>query len=356
MFAALVTRTQSLLSTAEELFPLTEQAYARAALSRISIRHRRSTAAGEFVFLAGPEGIGKSLLVRDTLRHCRHEHPKLVAVVASAAELSELLVMADEQQGLADTLEQFRSVQVLACDDLQDLEGDPLRQDLLLELVELLGQQGTHLIFTSRKLPGELRAFSTRWISRCHGGFCTRLPALSLSSRIDLLTRFSHSYKLPLAQPAEQTLQWLAGSVPASPGELDSLIRRLSEHIRRKPSRIDLAYLEQWLAEDRPAELLSLEIIAAAVAVEFGIDAEDLRSRSRQPGLIVPRQCAMLLAKEFTGRPLESIGQYFGDRAHTTVSHSLSRLKQLLPDAPTLRQQVQRLRQRIIDTKQEDCA
>jgi chromosomal replication initiator protein len=114
--------------------------------------------------------------------------------------------------------------------------------------------------------------------------------------------------------------------------------------------------LERWFSESQPAELLSLDAITAAVASEFGIQADELRSRSRQPGLVVPRQCAMYLARELTGRPLELIGHYFGQRTHTTVSHSLGRLKELLPQTPTLRQQVQRLQKRIVESRREDCA
>ena len=131
---------------------------------------------------------------------------------------------------------------------------------------------------------------------------------------------------------------------------------RLIQHCIRRPALVDVPFLERWFSEDQPAEILSLDSITTEVAREFGIEPAELRSRSRQQGLILPRQCAMYLAKVLTGRPLEFIGHYFGERTHTTVSHSLSRLKELLPNAPTLRQQVQRLQKRIAESQREDCA
>lgn len=356
MFDALVARSQSEIATTELFIPLEEQAFASAALLRLNNRHRSTNSAGGLTFLSGPEGVGKSFLARNALREIRRQQPKLVCMIASADELSEMFATADEQQSLADTLEPFSRLQILICEDLQQLEGQPARQALLLELVDQLSHNGCHVLLTCRKLPGELREFSQRLISRCHGGLCASLPLLSPETRVYFLTRLAQARNLLLAEPADVTLRWLADRWTVSPRELESLVNRLVEQCVRRPALIDIPFLERWLSEEQPAEILSLDTITAVVAREFGIDPTELRSRSRQPGLIVPRQCAMLLARELTGRPLEFIGRYFGERTHTTVSHSLSRLKELLPQAPTLRQQVQRLRNHIAELRREDCA
>lgn len=356
MFDALVARSQTLIATAELFVPLAEQSFACAALSRLSSRHRTSNTSGSLTFLSGPEGVGKSFLARSAIRDVRHQQPKLVCVFATAEELAELLAAADEQQILADVLELFAPLQILVCEDLQVLEGRTDWQNLLLTLIDQLSRNGAHVLLTCRKLPGELRNFSPRWISRCHGGLCTTLPILGRDSRAELLARLSRARQLPLAEHSDQTFQWLADRWPVSPRELATLVDRLVTHVARRPAMVDVTFLERWFSESEPVENLSLDAIAAAVASEFGIEPAELRSRSRQPGLIVPRQCAMFLARELTGRPLEYIGHYFGERTHTTVSHSLSRLKELLPHAPTLRQQVQRLQKRIAELRREDCA
>jgi chromosomal replication initiator protein len=356
MFDVLVARSQSFIASAELHVPLPEQAFARAALSRLSDFGRRANAGGSLTYLAGPAGIGKSFLARHAIREARRRHSKSRFLVAPAEELANLLTAADQQQDLADLLEQFDQLDLLVCEDLQSLEGDAARQDHLLELVDRLSRGSTHLLITGRKLPGELREFSSRWVSRCHGGLCVTLPSLSAESRAELITHMAQLRHLPITEPVAPTANWLAERWAISPREIASLMARLSLHCQQHPVVVDVPFLERWLSQDSPAVLLSFEAITTVVASEFGIEPCELRSRSRQPGLIVPRQCAMFLAKELTGRPLELIGHYFGDRSHTTVSHSLSRLKELLPTAPTLRQQIQRLRKRLAEVHREDCA
>ncbi len=374
MFDALVARSQSVIATVELFVPLPEQAFACAAMSRLSVRHP-SNAVGGLTYLSGPEGSGKSFLARNAIREARRQQPKLVFAIAGAYDLAEALVRVDQSQSLADLLEQFTRLNLLVCDDLQLLEGKPEHQRLLLELMDQLSQQGTHLLITCRKLPGELRDFSPRWVSRCHGGLCTSLPNLSRDSRILFLGRLietggsgnsrrlsaaeqrrAEHCPLTFAEPVQPTIEWLADHGPASPRDIVTILNRLGEHSLKRPSLIDVPFLQQWMSETLPAEIISLDSIVAEVANEFGIEPAELRSRSRHQSLIVPRQCAMFLARELTQRPLEFIGQYFGERTHTTVSHCLSRLKELLPNAPTLRQQVQRLQKRITELRREDCA
>ena len=355
MFEMLVARTRSQLATAEPYVPLAEQAFARAALSRLAGRSRQAAVAS-LTYLSGPEGIGKSLLARKGLRDIRRQNPRLVSMIASATELGDLLTAAAAQQCLAEAIEQFSRLQVLVCEDLQNLQSQAPQQVLLLELIEQLRHLSTPVLLTSRKPPGELRNFSSRWISRCHGGLCANLAGLGRGSQIELLTQLCQSRQLAIAEPLAETLGWIADHHPGSPRDLQQLADNLAAEFARRDALIDIRFLTQWFSTGKRVEIYSLDAITAAVAGEFGISAEELRSRSRLQGLIVPRQCAMYLARELTGRPLESIGHYFGDRTHTTVSHCLSRLKELLPHAPSLRQQVQRLRKRIADSRREDCA
>jgi chromosomal replication initiator protein len=178
---------------------------------------------------------------------------------------------------------------------------------------------------------------------------------LSFDSRLQLAQHWLREFKLPILKPFAASARFLSERLPVTPRELRQTIVDLAVRQSRHPSPIDVVYLERWLEKENRSPRLSFEAIVSQVAKEFGVEPSELRSRSRQQGLAVPRQCAMWLARELTGRPLDQIGDYF-DRSHTTVSHSLSRLNELLPTIPSLRQQVQKLRQQLKELPREDCA
>ncbi|MBC8113850.1 MAG: ATP-binding protein [Candidatus Saccharimonas sp.] len=357
MFDVLVARSHAAVTAAELFVPVPEHAFARAALSRVTAHGKRTASfSNGLTFLSGPEGSGKSLLARQAILECLRRQPKLRYIIATAVELTDLLALADELQSLTELLELFGSLDLLVCEDFHELEGEPVRQESLLSLIDHSSGDGPRVLVTSRKLPGELRDFSQRWVSRCHGGLCATLPWPGLEARRELIARLAQARHLPLCQPVAKSIEWLAEHWAFSPRDISRSIDHLAEACHTQQAVVDIPFLERLLSQETHTVSLSLDAIATVVAHEFGVEPGDLRSRSRHQGLIIPRQCAMFLAKELTGRPLEFIGGYFGERSHTTVSHSLSRLRELLPQTPTLRQQVQKLRKRLAELKREDCA
>jgi len=357
MFDQLVTRSQSVVSVTELFVSLPEHGFARAALMRVASPLARVVpTANSLTFLSGTAGSGKSLLVRQAILDALYRQPKFRFLIATAVELVELLVIADERQSLAELLERFGTLNLIVCEDLLGIEGLPLEQQMLLSLLDRSMTFGSRILVTSQKRPGELRNFSPRWVSRCHGGLCVSLSWPGLESRSQLISRLTNAKHVPLREPASEAIQWLAEHWPFSPREIVCAVSNLADYCGLHQVVLDVPVLERYHSEQALSVSPSMDTIANVVAAEFGIDSTDLRSRSRNRELIVPRQCAMFFAREFTGRPLEAIGLYFGQRTHTTVSHGLSRLKKILPHAPTISQQLQKIRNRLSENRREDCA
>jgi chromosomal replication initiator protein len=70
--------------------------------------------------------------------------------------------------------------------------------------------------------------------------------------------------------------------------------------------------------------------IQAAVAQHFGLSRPELVGPSRLRIHARPRQLAMLLAHDLTGRTLKGIGIAFGWRCHTTVIHAIRAMSALI--------------------------
>ena len=99
----------------------------------------------------------------------------------------------------------------------------------------------------------------------------------------------------------------------------------------------------KWPASAAAAGLTSY-VIQDAVAKDWGVTAEGLRSKTRTKNLTVPRQVAMFLMREMLGMQLVEIGASFGGRDHSTVIHSLERATAMIAEEPATAQRVSRLR------------
>ncbi len=354
MFDELLNSSRVALHRIDTYLSLPENRLARAALTRLDTA-RSPQLSGSITVLSGPAGTGKSLLTQTTIAELTRRQPQCRFAYTSVQDLCERMLLATEHQMLAEFLEQCRTLEVLVCEDLDWLEQEPSFQSGFLMLVETLEEELTQILITSRKSVGEMDPLDQRLVSRCHGGLCVKLPPLSFESRVRLLQHWFQEFHLPILKPFAASAQFLAEQLPVAPHQLRQVVVDLAQLQTSHPSPIDVKYLEQWLTRQTRTPRLSFASIVDQVAEAFGVAADEIRSRSRQHGLAVPRQCAMWLARELTGRPLEQIGHYF-DRSHTTVSHSLSKLNELLPLAPSLRQQVQKLRQQLKELPREDCA
>jgi chromosomal replication initiator protein len=81
--------------------------------------------------------------------------------------------------------------------------------------------------------------------------------------------------------------------------------------------------------DDRQLRERTIRQIQDAVAQMFGLSAEELKIESRSRDVAFPRQIAMYLSKQMTDASLAEIGQEFGGKHHTTVTHSIAKIHQL---------------------------
>jgi chromosomal replication initiator protein len=87
-----------------------------------------------------------------------------------------------------------------------------------------------------------------------------------------------------------------------------------------------------------------LSTIQHAVAKEWGVTVDMLKSKTRTKQITAPRQIAMFLGRELLGLQLVEIGNAFGGRDHSTVIHSLERVNSAMSDDPGLKTRITRLK------------
>ena len=336
----------SLLSATEHLLLLDEIRFAWTALELLKRPERPPctagpSPAGHLVYLHGPSGAGKSHLVRQFLRdECRRD-PKLRTVIVTASQFAAELAAASQNRAIDQFQARYRDLDLFVCEDLTALENRPETQQQLVPLIDEILKSGGRVILTACKSPGELRGVQRRLVNRCHGGTCASIDAPGPASRAALLAHFAVTKQVPLPIDA---IDRLAAELAVSPRELLAAITQLDAYARQAKKRIDDDLVRRYLADEIKPPSATLPAIAHAVAQHFSVSIPGLRGQRRVQGVVVPRQCAMFLARQLTTEPLQAIARYFGRRNHTTVLHACRRIKTLAVDDAALRQHLNHIR------------
>ena len=152
----------------------------------------------------------------------------------------------------------------------------------------------------------------------------------------------------------ETVIRFVAEHIRSSVRELEGSVIKLLAYasLKHRDVTIDLARealrdklrLLSDTANEITETTISVSFIQKAVAQEWGVTPEGLRSKTRTKTLTIPRQAAMFLCREILGLQLVEIGNAFGGRDHSTVIHSIDRAIALLNEDTSFQQRLNRLR------------
>jgi chromosomal replication initiator protein len=306
------------------------------------------------LFIYGDTGLGKTHLMQAIGHEIARRIPTTRILYIGTEQFTNEYVGAIQSRTTQDFRRRFRETDLLLVDDIQFLKGKEATQEEFFHTFNALYEAGRQIVMTSDRPPSEIAGIEARLVSRFQWGMVADVELPDLEHRIAILRHKAETDHLEQTVP-ESVMRFVAENVRSNVRELEGSVIKLLAYasLKRREISIDLAreaLRDKLRAENATADLtpsLSPLGIQQAVADEWGVTAEGLRSKTRTKALTVPRQAAMYLCREVLQLQLVEIGNAFGGRDHSTVIHSLDRAAEQIKSDPAFRNRVEKLKKSL---------
>jgi chromosomal replication initiator protein len=281
-----------------------------------------------------------------------HRHPETRITFIGTEQFTNEMIGSIQTRTTQDFRRRYRETDLLLVDDVHFLKGKEATQEEFFHTFNALYEAGRQIILTSDRPPSEIPGLEARLVSRFQWGMVADIELPDLEHRIAILRNKALIDHLEMTIP-EDVIRFIAEHVRSSVRELEGSIIKLLAYASLKHREITVDVAREALRDKlRPGEQngssnpsgLTRESIQYAVAKEWGVTPEGLRSKTRTKALTTPRQVAMYLMRELLSLQLVEIGATFGGRDHSTVIHSLERVAGGLKEEPAFAQRVAKLR------------
>jgi chromosomal replication initiator protein len=294
------------------------------------------TPAGAYnpVFVYADTGLGKTHLIQAIAHDVLRTHPSLQVKYVTVERFTDDFINAVTDKGRIEGFKQsYRENDVLLVDDVQFLAEKQQTQVEFFHTFNSLYEAGRQIVITSDRPPRELEELEERLRSRFGQGVVVDISRPDLETRIAILRKQVKWEGYQVHDP--EVLEWIAGRITANIRELYGALTRTVSYASIQGSDVTLDLAKEALRDILPrayAHPVTVEMVQAEVAREFGLHVNDLRGNRRTQDVAYARQIAMYLARDLTEASLPQIGDKFGGRHHTTVLYAFDKIERQLKD------------------------
>jgi len=277
------------------------------------------------LFLYGGVGMGKTHLMQAIGHEVKKRMPEVSICYVSSEKFTNEMINSLRYDKMTSFRDKFRNVDVLLIDDIQFLAQKERTQEEFFHTFNALHESMKQIVIASDRPPKELAEIEDRLRSRFEWGLIADIQPPDLETKVAILQKKSETERVPL--PTDLAL-YIASNVRTNVRELEGALIRLIAYCSLTGAEVTLTTAQQVLKNfiDSQTRKVNIEAIQKAVAEQFGLRLQEIKSKNNSRSIVVPRQIAMYLSKQMTEASLPEIGRQFGGKHHTTVMHSIAKI------------------------------
>lgn len=281
------------------------------------------------LFLHGGYGIGKTHLLQGICNAVHHKRPGYQWMYLSAEEFANQYVVALKTHKLDVFRNKFRSLDLLAIDDIHFLANKTAMQEEFLHTFNSIDLAGKQVVLASDAHPKEIGQLCDKLVNRFVSGMVVRMDAPDFETRCRICAQRMAGMKLSLSQ---EVIEYIAGSISTNVRELEGALVKLAAFASLSGRAVTLAAAQQVLAEHicRKDPVVHNSDIVTTVADYFGVTVAEIHSVKKDRTISLARSFGMYLTRRFTKMSYPEIGRAMGNKNHATVILACRKVEEYL--------------------------
>lgn len=295
----------------------------------LSIAEHPNTTQFNPMFIYGPSGSGKTHLVNAIGVKAKQMYPQKRVLYVSARLFQTQYTDAILHNSSNDFINFYQSIDILIVDDIQDWAGKEKTLNTFFHIFNHLFRNGKRIILASDRPPVDLQDVPDRLLTRFSCGLVAELEKPNIQLCVDIL---SNKIRRDGLKISKDVITFIAQTCNGSVRDLQGAINGLLAYSIVYNSNIDIRLAERVIkravkVDDKP---LTIDDIVEKVCTHYNVTTAAVNSKSRKREYVVARQVTMYLAQKYTKMPASRIGKLVGNRDHSTVIHSCSKVEERL--------------------------
>ena len=281
------------------------------------------------LFLWGGSGLGKTHLLKAIANKIAQDNPSYKIVYIKGDQFTNELIAAIRAGKPEEFRTRYRYADVLLMDDIQFIAGKESTQEEFFHTFNTLYDSKKQIVVTSDRPPNEIRTLEDRLKNRFEWGLIADVSAPDYETRMAIIAQKAKSFHL---QIDPQLMHYISTSLTANVRQLEGVVKKIhacKTLMHQEINHDTVKAAIQDIFSDNPGLNPTVSMVIDEVARYYGIAADLILGTSRNKDAVMPRQIAMFISRDITGRSLPDIGKEFG-KDHSTVMHSVKKIEGLI--------------------------
>lgn len=308
------------------------------------------------LFIYGKSGLGKTHLMHAIGNYISKNSNMKVLYVTSEKFVEDFINIYRKNKNdnnfedVDSFKKKYRDIDVLMIDDIQYLEIANKTQQEFFNTFNELHCNNKQIIISSDRSPDDLNKLEERLRTRFNWGLTIDILPPDFKLRMDIIDKKIEANNISCEFPND-VKEYIASNCTSDIRKLEGAITRVFAYsIIMNGSEITLDLAIEALKDYFVKSIISknkVDQVQQVVAAHYNITVEDLKSKKRNANISVPRQVAMYMCRTVLEESLPKIGMEFGGKDHTTVMHSVDKIKKEITNDASFKNEIDKLISKI---------